>query len=424
MAPASSPSTVFDTFLGALQGTISVLLTCFAGYTASRHRLLTRQTVKHISTLCTTLFLPALLIVQMGPELTPPSLSRYWIIPAWGLASTIVGHLVGWAGQRVLGLKHWTIIACGRPNSNALPLLLLQSFESTGVLELLARDGDTVKQTLHRGRSLLLLNAIVQQVFTLQLAPSVLARDDGHHKADRQRSNILRPGPGRLLPIVQDEERVGLLDDPDTEAEQRPEVLGDALDPIVDAPDVHWPQSIAAFEKPVKKVWSYMSPPLIGAIIAFAFGMIGPLHRWFLDEDGVLYASVTQSVKNLGDIFVVLQTFSVGAELALVPSSHPGYLPTVWVLVVRFALMPALSLLFVWLTAGRGWYVSDPLVWFLLVLLPAGPSAMLLVNVAELVDIDQGPIAGYLTIAYFLSPLMAVVCSLGLAVVQRAQERV
>lgn len=45
------------------------------------------------------------------------------------------------------------------------------------------------------------------------------------------------------------------------------------------------------------------------------------------------------------------------------PSSHPGYLPTVWVLVVRFALMPALSLLFVWLTAGRGWYVSDPLVW-------------------------------------------------------------
>lgn len=57
-------------------------------------------------------------------------------------------------------------------------------------------------------------------------------------------------------------------------------------------------------------------------------------------------------------------------------------------------------------------------------LLPAGPSAMLLVNVAELVDIDQGPIAGYLTIAYFLSPLMAIVCSVGLAVVQRAQERV
>ena len=50
-------------------------------------------------------------------------------------------------------------------------------------------------------------------------------------------------------------------------------------------------------------------------------------------------------------------------------------------------------------------------------LIPAGPSAMLLVNVAELVDIDQGPIAGYLTIAYLISPLMAIVCSVGLALV-------
>ena len=32
-------------------------------------------------------------------------------------------------------------------------------------------------------------------------------------------------------------------------------------------------------------------------------------------------------------------------------------------------------------------------------LIPSGPSAMLLANVAELVDVDQGPIAGYLTIS-------------------------
>jgi len=43
---------------------------------------------------------------------------------------------------------------------------------------------------------------------------------------------------------------------------------------------------------------------------------------------------------------------------------------------------------------------------------------MLLVNVAELVDIDQGPIAGYLTNAYILSPFMAVVCSFGISIVQ------
>jgi hypothetical protein len=43
---------------------------------------------------------------------------------------------------------------------------------------------------------------------------------------------------------------------------------------------------------------------------------------------------------------------------------------------------------------------------FLLILIPCGPSAMLLVNIAETVGIDQGPVAGYLTISVSLpSPL-------------------
>ncbi|KAJ2985693.1 hypothetical protein NUW54_g10066 [Trametes sanguinea] len=96
---------------------------------------------------------------------------------------------------------------------------------------------------------------------------------------------------------------------------------------------------------------------------------------------------------------VVLQTFSVGARARDRPSAHPGTLAMSWVLLVRFIIMPAIALLFVFVTAGRGLYVDDRLVWFLLILMPAGPSAMLLVNVAELVDINQGAIAGYLTIA-------------------------
>ncbi len=60
---------------------------------------------------------------------------------------------------------------------------------------------------------------------------------------------------------------------------------------------------------------------------------------------------------------VVLQTFTVGAELAIVKSSNPGVLSTSWILFVRFIIMPAVSLLFVWATAGRGLYVDDKLVW-------------------------------------------------------------
>ncbi|KAI0958865.1 hypothetical protein AcV7_004563 [Taiwanofungus camphoratus] len=423
----SSASSLYETFVGALQGTVSVLLTLLAGYVVAKQHLLTRNTVKHISKLCTALFLPCLIIVQMGPELTVANLSRVWIIPLWGLVSSIFGHLIGWVGQRALGLKHWTIVACGRPNANALPLLLLQSLVHTGVLNFLAGDGEKLSDTLDRAKSLLLLNAVVQQTFTFQLAPAVLARDDGHRAKQRSFvANRLQSGPGHTRPVVQDPERVGLLHEHNSASRGitgSEHDLSAALGPIQDMPDVHWPSCLYLLEQPVKKAFSYISPPLTGAIIALAFGIISPLHEAFLSEDGRFYTSITQSVKNLGDLFVVLQTFTVGAELALVPSTHPGYLSTSWVLVVRFLVMPALSLLFVWGTAGRGWYVDDPLVWFILVLIPAGPSAMLLVSVAELVNVDQGPIAGYLTISYLISPLMAAVCSLGLTVVRSVQDR-
>ena len=55
--------------------------------------------------------------------------------------------------------------------------------------------------------------------------------------------------------------------------------------------------------------------------------------------------------------------FIVGTELATIPNASPGILPTSWAMLTRFIVMPAVSLLFVWTTAGRGWYVNDELVW-------------------------------------------------------------
>lgn len=52
--------------------------------------------------------------------------------------------------------------------------------------------------------------------------------------------------------------------------------------------------------------------------------MIGPLHRWFLDEDGVLYASVTQSVKNLGDILCVPPVRPLPSPSHAPSSAGPG----------------------------------------------------------------------------------------------------
>jgi len=129
------------------------------------------------------------------------------------------------------------------------------------------------------------------------------------------------------------------------------------------------------------------------------------------------------AVGNLGDIFVALQMFILGAQLAVVPSAHPGAKSVTYILFIRYIIMPAISLGFVLYTAGKGWYHDDPLMWFLLILIPCGPSAMLLISLAEMLNVDQGPIAGYLTISYLVSPFIAVVCSLALKVVDIAQKR-
>ena len=280
---ANSSKTLLQTFSGAFQGSISVLLTLLAGYIMARRGYLDHQTVRNVTKLCTTLFLPCLIVEEMGPELTVGKLSTVWIIPLWGLVSTLFAHAIGYLGKRVMKLPYWTVVACGRPNSNALPLLLLQSLEHTGVLDTLSRSGESVSETLNRAKSLILLNAIVQQTFTFQLAPSIMARDDGHKHDDDddpESQDRLRPGPGRLTSVVQDSERVGLLHDHEYDGSDNSEetragesVYARAIGDIADQPNIHWPRHIKFLEKPIKKACNSISPVLLGAIVALIFGV-------------------------------------------------------------------------------------------------------------------------------------------------------
>lgn len=92
-------SEIGASLLGAVQGTVSVLLTVFAGFFYARLGLLDKSAVRRVSKLCSSVFLPCLLVVQIGDNLTPELLKSSWIIPVWGAVSTLVAHAVGWAGQ-------------------------------------------------------------------------------------------------------------------------------------------------------------------------------------------------------------------------------------------------------------------------------------------------------------------------------------
>lgn len=74
----------------------------------------------------------------------------------------------------------------------------------------------------------------------------------------------------------------------------------------------------------------------------------------------------------------------------------------------------------VWSTAVCGWYDFDVLMWcvtlpfvddsyckLLLILVPSGPSTLLLLSVARQAHVDEGSVPGFLIVAYLCSPLMA-----------------
>ncbi|KZP14457.1 hypothetical protein FIBSPDRAFT_868274 [Athelia psychrophila] len=134
----------------------------------------------------------------------------------WALLSSAVAHGLGWVGQRVLRLEHWTILAAGRANSNALPLLLLESLKTTGVLDVFEMEGS---DTLQRARTIVLLNSIVQEIITFALGPRILHLDSKKPTpppTPASSSEVLCPGvpPHALgLPTIQDHEHVGLLGD-------------------------------------------------------------------------------------------------------------------------------------------------------------------------------------------------------------------
>ena len=74
---STMPSSIETSFLGALQASLSVLLTISYGVIAGQFNLLSNASVKDVSKICVRMFLPALLITNVGSELHLDTGLRY-----------------------------------------------------------------------------------------------------------------------------------------------------------------------------------------------------------------------------------------------------------------------------------------------------------------------------------------------------------
>lgn len=339
---------------------------------------------------------------------------------------------------RVFKLPSWVTPAISFNNTTALPLLLIESLASTGILdELLASDTDTVDAALLRAQSYFLVNAMIGDALTFAMGPRLL---DGEHAPEKKRDggdeDQTKPvdnGPleGPLFPFAPEQSNgngtYGARSDGqdsrrenNEEAHEQTSLLPNFVRTGELAAERYgydkggkawekfppWARSFLHFS------YAFLHAPLIGAIIGAILGLVPPFHKAFFgdpENGGIFAAWLTDSVKNIGGLFASLQVVVVGAKLSSSlrkmkrgeDSGTVPWTPLVFVTIMRFIVWPAISIAFIYLIASRTNVLdNDPILWFAMMLMPTGPPAM---KLTALADVSGSSEETKMSIAKFLS---------------------
>jgi len=431
-------------FIAAVQASVSVLLVLLSGGIAAHLKLINRTDTKSISKICARIFLPALLITKVGSELHAGSASRYLVIVIWGIIVHIVSFLVGLWGHRVLGMPDFVTPAILINNSTSYPLLLITALEDTGILESLIVTDETAKQAIERAKAYLLVYSTISNCVTFAVGPRLI--DSEHAAEDDEEDDKTSDDNGNRGDDI-------AVASPDVEANEETRLLDGHL------PNSPHPLRRSSFSfsrpggagKPKSKPdhrrpwfmppqrWNRLSPPtkwwflfildffnapLLGAIIGTIVGLVPPFHRAFFnnsDDGGIFTAWLTSALRQIGGLFVSLPVVVAGITLFCSTkeardNNESGMdLPvgtTLYILFVRFIAWPAVSISVIYVLAAKTSLVgSDPVLWFCLMMMPTGPSAMkliTLVQVAEGTKESEKLTVRLLTISYLISPVLSL----------------
>jgi predicted permease len=435
-----------SSFVAAVQASLSVLLVISYGGIAAKLGLLNSSNGKAISKICVKMFLPALLLVQIGTELHIGSAHRYLVILAWAFLCHFISFLIGIFAHLVFGLPDWVTAAIMFNNTTSYPLLLIQSLDETGILGNLIVGDDTTRAMIGRAKSYFLVFATVSSCLTFAVGPRLIdtehAPDPDEDKTfDEQEEDVptindsnLENGRSNWPPT----EQTGLLA---PQRQRHESVVGITFFPSkpkfttvkrrpIYIPHPHWADLSPRVQWWLLFLYDFLNAPLVGAVLGVIIGLTPPLHRAFFNntyDGGIFTAWLTESWKNIGSLFVPLPLIVAGISLytswqdarSSSSTSSDSSIPkatTAFILAIRFILWPVLSIGSIYLITsktGRGGFLSDdPMLWFAMMLMPTGPPAMKLITMVQVSDAgveDERRIAGILTISYIVSPIMAFI---------------
>ncbi|KAL9051531.1 MAG: hypothetical protein Q9162_005960 [Coniocarpon cinnabarinum] len=371
-------SELLTAVLGALQASVSVLLTIGFGVVSAQYNLLSEESAKHVSTVCVKLFLPSLLLVNIGSQLSYKTEDKYIPIIIWALLYNFISIGLGLVLRKVLKLPAWTTPAITFNNSISMPLLLLEALGHTNILNpLLEAGGDELPEALSRAKSFFLVNSMIADSLTFGIGARLLGTSDS-----RRESVYKRQSPFNAVVVKELEEEEPLTPESRRQVEedrldQEDEQL-EARDTSANEESSLLPKRVIRFAthaehrgyRRLRRVWDrmpkwlqnagsfvglFINAPLIGTLIGVCIALIPALKTAFFadaENGGIFNAWLTSSVKNVGDLFPALQVVVVGVKLrqslhAMKMGEEGGTLPwqpLVVVLFGRFVLWPAVSI--------------------------------------------------------------------------------
>ncbi|KAI1105242.1 auxin efflux carrier [Jackrogersella minutella] len=432
-------SELLVSFLGAIQASLSVLLTIGCGVVAAQFGLVTTHAAEEVSRLCVNVLLPCLMIVKLGSELHLDTAMRFVPVVIWATIFTVISIGIGKASVALFRLPKWAVPAIAFNNTQSLPLLLLQSLEATGVLASLVGAGQT-SDAIERARTYFLACSVINNTITFSQGAKWItgeqksSEQDNSTDPESQQSQQDGYGSGEQRPRADSNGHLtGESDDGDDDSGDPGERTS-----LLPRKVVYWEHKVGNgftsvfrrcfyaapifVQKTFAAIGMFFNPPSIGAAIGLAIGLSPPLHRLFfngMSEGGYFNAWLTSSLRNIGELFVSLQVIVVGVKLSLSlrlmkEGEDTGKLPlgtVLCVIFIRFILWPAISIPLIWaLAAHTNILPDDPMLWWALMMMPIGPTAMKVLALADVSGTSNTirmSIAKFLTISYIVTPIVS-----------------
>jgi predicted permease len=373
-------SGIVQPLLGGIQATVSVIITIGFGVAFSQFGLLDADAASKISKTSVKVLLPCLLINNLGKQLKPetayeyvPIISTYlsklivWTIIltlrlVWAIIYNVLSILLGRVLCRIFNLPRWTVPAVAFNNTTSLPLLLIESLQTTGILTPLVGKGEETSDAVTRARTYFLVSAVVSHALTFGLGGSELKGDDEDGPGDNKKQNGHDNGAPRQRyrddPEAQEDDENEDEDDSDSAPDTSllPHAVNHHVHRVNKKTNTvvnRFMEKLPGFlQRAILAVYEFMTPPLVGALIGGVIGFAPPLHKLFFadsNEGGYFNAWLTQSIKNVGQLFVTLQVVVVGVKLAQALRKEKrgentgtlNWLPVTIVAVVRYFIWPA-----------------------------------------------------------------------------------